>query len=110
MNRYLLAALFAVVGAAAGIAATTAVRPVGAPMLNQALQGVSQTKSDTTVFTPTRGIHVSDGSACDVSVRFVGDNATTFTTLQNLQPGSDHPYSIIQLRAATTCTAIVLLY
>lgn len=111
MNRLGLGALVTLlIGVVAGVAIGANIKPVGAPVLNQALQGVAQTKSDTTVFVATRGIHVGDGTACDVTVRFQGDNASTFVALQNLQPGSDHPYSIVQLRAATTCTAITLLY
>ena len=96
---------------AIGIAATTAVPPVGAPVLNQARQGVAVTKSDTAVFTPTRGVYIGDGTACDIAVRFVGDNATTFTVLQNVQPGGAYPFSIIMLRStSTSCAAVSLLY
>ena len=107
----LAAGVWVLIGVVVGIAATTAVPPIGTPVLNQARQGVAVTKNDTTVFTPTRGVYIGDGTACDIAVRFVGDNATTFTTLQNVQPGAAYPFSIIMLRSTnTSCAAVSLLY
>lgn len=107
---FLAVALAALLGSGVAYAVTAIVAPTGQPVLNQARQGVLLVKSNTTTFLPTRGIHIGDGTACDVTVRFVGDNASTFTALENMQPGSDHPYSIIQLGSATTCTAVEALY
>lgn len=79
------------------------------PTQNQARQGVALTKSDSTVIAATKGIHVGDGTACDVAVLLAGDSVAV--TLQNVQPGSDHPYSIVKLMSTnTTCTSITALY
>lgn len=79
--------------------------PAGAPVLNQAGTARVLTPNDTTNFTPTRGLHIGDGTACDVSVIFTGD--TDPVTLPNMQPGLSYPYSIKRLRATgTTCTSV----
>ena len=79
------------------------------PQQNQARDFGVLTKSDTTVLSPpTKGIHIGDAAACNITV--VGSNGTTAVELANQQPGSDHPYSIKQLMAATTCTNVVALY
>lgn len=84
--------------------------PDGQPVLDQAVSIVALAANDTATFLPTRGLHVGDGSACDIKVTFANDSAAVVLT--NLQPGGAYPYSIKQFYATggTSCTAILALY
>ena len=113
-RRHRLGGLF--VGLALGVSLTVAfaqtavVPPAGQATLNQARQARLLTASDTTVLpAATRGVHIGDTSPCDIAVVLFGDSAAV--TLASVQPGSDHPYSIIKLMSTnTTCNSVVALY
>lgn len=84
--------------------------PSGQPVLDQTLSTIPLAASDSTTFPPTRGLHVGDGSVCDIKVTFANDSDAV--VLSNLQPGGAYPYSIKQFYATggTSCTAISALY
>jgi len=85
------------------------VSPQGQPVMNQALNASALTKSDTTVFTRTRGVYIGDAAACNIAVLFSGSAAAV--TLANVQPGRYYPFSIIKLMSTnTTCAAVTVLY
>jgi len=83
--------------------------PSGQAVFNQARSARALTKSDTTVFTATRGLFIGDAAACNIAVRFIQDSAAV--TLTNVQAGANLPYSIIQLMSAgTSCTTVFAFY
>ena len=84
-------------------------KPIGQPTLNQSQFGLSLTKDDVATFPPTRGLHIGDASACNLSVVF-STNPGVAVSINSVQPGQPYPYSIIQLKAATTCTDVVGLW
>lgn len=104
----LLAALFICATALPAWAAGEMV-PAGEPVVNQARQARSLTKSDSTVLIPTRGIYIGDAAACDVALLFVGDSvAVTFT---NVQSGAVYPFQITKLMSTgTSCATVKALY
>jgi hypothetical protein len=85
--------------------------PSGQQVLNQGRSAVLLTPGDTTTITVTRGLHIGDAAACNISVVFANDSLTTgAVTLPNVQPGLSYPYSIKRLRATgTTCTHVTAL-
>jgi hypothetical protein len=85
--------------------------PSGQAVLNQGRSADLLTPSDSTTITVTRGLHIGDAAACNISVVFSGDSLTTgAVTLPNLQPGMSYPYSIKRLRSTgTTCTHVTAL-
>jgi hypothetical protein len=85
------------------------VKPSGTPMLDQGVYGSPITKDDTAIFPATRGFHVGDAASCNMSVVFAL-RPDLVVSINNVQPGQSYPYSITQLKAATTCTGIVGLW
>jgi hypothetical protein len=64
---------------------------------------VAVTPNDSTVLTPTRGLHV--GSGGNVTVRMVGDQATvTFTAVQT---GQLLPISVDQVHSTNTTASSI---
>ena len=96
-------------GVAGAVLAASPSRPGGQPTLNQGIFGLSLTKDDNAIFAPTRGLHIGDASACNLSVVFTS-NPGVAVSIDSVQPGQSYPYSIVQLKAATTCTDVVGLW
>jgi hypothetical protein len=82
--------------------------PTGQLTLNQASKFRAVTKSDTATIPPTRGLQIGDATACNLSI--VGAQDTAAVTISNVQSGQILPFSVTQVKAATTCSTVVALY
>jgi len=87
--------------------ATTGFTPPNSPVGDgPVVRGFSITKSDTTVFAPTRYIFVGGTGA--LAVVLAGDD--TVLTLSAIPAGTMLPLCAIKVMAATTATLLVGLY
>lgn len=86
--------------------------PSGQAVQNQAVNAVLLTKSDTTIFTQTKGVYVGDASACNIAVVFSqAPPPGSAVTLTNIQTGIPMPLSITKLMSTnTTCATVFALY
>jgi len=109
MTRLSLISVVVSLGLIAPAFAAGPTKPVGNPTLNQVIYGLPLTKDDTATFPPTRGLHIGDGTACNLSVVFAS-NPGVVVAIGSVQPGLSYPYSIVQLKAATTCSSVVGLW
>jgi hypothetical protein len=84
--------------------------PIGTPVINQGRSFELLTPNDSGTVVPTRGLHIGDAAACNISVVGAGDDLTAHVVLPNLQPGISYPFSIRRLRSMnTTCTSVTAI-